>query len=157
MKYTWGFRAQFAREFLNYPADQQDAIRSFTHTFEQYGLRNETFYPGKLRSSWATLVASDPVYSYAKDNDLWHYHLGLPAYKQSQYGYSTSDWLLHFQWVNNGDHIDLVDVCYHQCSDGSFYLPKVGYLDKITVAMPDPSLGQVATVDEASECALAAK
>jgi len=123
MKYTFSFKKQFAAEFPRYPKDQQDKILDFTDIYEQHGLTNFTKYPGKITPSWTGIYPPDPVYDYAWKNDLWHYHIGIPEYKSVHGQYKTSDWVLHFQWVNGRRHIDLVDVCYHYKSDGTFYLP----------------------------------
>lgn len=143
MSFTWGVRANFAKEFERYPKDQQDSISDFLFTYQQFGLRNETKYPGKLSCSWANLLATDPNFVYAKDNNLWHYHIGLPAYMQAARGYRTSDWVLHFQWENAGNHIDLVDTCYHKKANGQFYLPSADYLIPIA-PQTEPQATEVA-------------
>ena len=76
----------------------------------------------------------DPNYAYTYANSLWHYHVGLPEYKQGVGQYLVSDWVLHFQWYGRGPHIDLIDLYQHSRADGSFYLPA-----SIFLARPDAS------------------
>jgi hypothetical protein len=128
MANTWRFKQQFAKEFHNYPQDQQDKILEFVELFELHGLADFTKYPGKITPSWSGLAATDPVCQYAKGHALWHYHIGIPKYSSNHSKYKTSDWVLHFQWPNKGDHVILVDVCYHYKSDGTFHIPDSRYL-----------------------------
>lgn len=128
MKYTWGVRLKFSEELGRYPRDQQDRILDFIEVYEKHGLADFSKYPGKIAPSWSGLLASHPSYSYTRDNSLWHYHIGIPEYKQRHPTYLTSDYVLHFQWPDKGTHIDLVDTCYHRKSNGEFYLPPPDYL-----------------------------
>ncbi|MGO3492892.1 MAG: hypothetical protein ACTIOJ_05915 [Hafnia alvei] len=123
--YTWSFSKQFAKEFRNFPVDQQDKILEFTELFEEHGLSGEKFccYPGKITYSWKGLDSEDENYKYAKGNDLWHYHIGIPTYVTRHDTYQTSDWVLHFQWTWDSSHLDIVDVYKHYTMDGKFYLP----------------------------------
>jgi len=123
MTYTFGFKQQFATEFANFPADQQDKILDFTDTFEAHGLSDFTKYVGKITPSWKGVSPTSPAAQYAYANHLWHYHIGLPSYTTVHSKYSTSDWVLHFQWIDQGNHIDLVDLYAHYRRDGTFYLP----------------------------------
>ncbi|OXJ01079.1 hypothetical protein CFB48_13545 [Burkholderia sp. AU33647] len=127
MAYIWGFNAQFAIEFARFKQDQQDAVIDFTDTFEKHGLSDFSKYPGKITYSWKGVPPGSSEFIYAKANDLWHYHVGLPTYTQWA-KFATSDWVLHFQWPGQGDHINLVDLCYHYTSNGQFYMPSAKYL-----------------------------
>ena len=137
MTFTWEYKPRFKLEFGNYPTSQQDKILDFIELFEAHGLGDFTKFPGKITQSWKGLATSDPIYAYAYDNNLWHYHVGLPSYSQSRYGsFKTSDLVLHFQWANwqltganKGSHIALVDICHHYTASGKFYLPAQKYLD----------------------------
>jgi mRNA-degrading endonuclease RelE of RelBE toxin-antitoxin system len=126
--YTVKFYKQFSIEFQNYPLCQQDKILDFVETFEQHGLSDFSKYNGKISQSWATLQEEDINYHYAKNNNLWHYHIGIPHYKQLHQKYKTSDVVLHFQWHNQGSTVYLVDIYDHYKVDGSFYLPPPEYL-----------------------------
>lgn len=126
--YTWSFKTKFSQEFSNFPEDQQNKILDFTEVYEIHGLSDFTMYEGKISPSWYGLVETDPAHAYAQLNHLWHYHIGIPTYTTRHGKYKTSDMVLHFQWPDRGTHIDIVDVYYHYKSDGSFYVPSIGYL-----------------------------
>ena len=126
--YRVEFRRQFAIEFKNYPKNQQDKILDFIETFEQQGLTDFSKYAGKIAPSWSNLKSSNPNYAYAKENNLWHYHIGIPIYQQLHAKYKTSDVVLHFQWQQGENVIYLVDIYSHYRYDGSFYLPPSNYL-----------------------------
>jgi hypothetical protein len=126
--YTFGLKKQFAIEFERFPKDQQDKILDFTDIFEAEGLTDFSKYTGKITPSWAGDSTPAASKHYAFANDLWHYHIGIPHYASVHPKYMTSDWVLHFQWPNQGNHIDIVDVYSHYKSDGSFYLPPVSSL-----------------------------
>jgi hypothetical protein len=127
MAYSYGFKKQFATEFANFPKPQQDKILDFADAFLLHGLGDFTKYVGKITPSWAG-NANSADYNFALSNELWHYHIGIPTYIAVHPKYSTSDWVLHFQWKGKGDHIDLLDVYSHYRKDGSFYLPSIDYL-----------------------------
>ena len=122
--YRVEFCKQFAIEFKNYPKNQQDKILDFIETFEQHGLSDFAKYDGKITPSWSGLKISNPNYIYTKENNLWHYHIGIPIYQQVHSKYKTSDVVLHFQWQQGY----LVDIYNHYTHDGSFYLPSFNYL-----------------------------
>jgi len=126
--YTVKFRRQFAIEFQYYPNFQQDKILDFVEIFEQWGLSDFSKYNGKISPSWSGLEKTETNYDYAKNNNLWHYHIGIPKYQQLHPKYQTSDIVLHFQWHNKGNIIYLVDIYSHYKNDGSFYLPSPRYL-----------------------------
>ncbi|MES2128475.1 MAG: hypothetical protein V4463_14505 [Pseudomonadota bacterium] len=127
MTYSYGFKKKFAVEFANFPKSQQDRILDFALTFEQHGLSDFAKYPGKITPSWAG-NANGAEYQFALANELWHYHVGIPTYKSVHPKFSTSDWVLHFQWKGKGNHVDLLDIYSHYRVDGTFYLPSLDYL-----------------------------
>jgi hypothetical protein len=132
MGFTLSFGRKFATEFKNFPKDQQDKILDFWGLVSTHGLTHFSFFPGKISPSWCGLSSTDPRYSFTQDNSLWHYHIGIPSYRKNHDKYSTSDWVLHFQWVNyrnGGTHINLIDVYQHYSSDGTFYIPHPSYLE----------------------------
>lgn len=130
--FSWSFNKLFSKEFKNYPKDQQDKILEFLDIIEEHGIPPGEYsvFPGKLSVSWRGLDESHPNYAHAKSNHLWHYHLGLPCFKQSPGGFLTSDWLLHFQYSYGSNHIHLADTYMHKTSDNKFYLPSDAYLTK---------------------------
>ena len=123
MAFTLDFSAQFAKEFANFQKDQQDAVLDFTATYIAHGLADFTKYTGKITPTWNGVLVGSQQYNFAKSNDLWHYHIGLPHYSYVHPKYATSDWVLHFQWPSKGSHIRIVDMCYHTMSTGAFYVP----------------------------------
>lgn len=129
MTYTWKLSSQFQTEFGNFPQDQQDKIIDFTDIYEVHGFSDFNLYEGKIAQSWSGPDMSKEDFDFAKDNDLWHYHIGIPNYTQVHGKYKTSDWVLHFQWPNMGNSIALVDLYSHYTRDGRFYLPKAKNLD----------------------------
>ncbi|WP_417526992.1 hypothetical protein [Marinomonas shanghaiensis] len=126
MSYKWNFHDQFAKEFKNFPKDQQDKILDFIEIYELHGLRDFNAYEGKVGPSYKTNDLTSRQYALA--HSFWHYHIGIPTYRQSLGGYKTSDWVLHFQWFKSENYIVLVDLYYHYKSDGTFYLPPSGSL-----------------------------
>lgn len=132
--YTWSFSNLFAKQFKNLNKDDQDCILNFIELFETSGLSDFTKYVGKISPSWRGLDEQDAeqklTFDYAQKNSLWHYHIGLPIYVKKHNKYQTSDWVLHFQWPERGNHINIVDMCYHYTADGKFYVPKPEYLAK---------------------------
>lgn len=129
-QFKFTFSKIFAKQFAGFSESDQDKVLDFTEQFEKYGLQDFTQYQGKITPSWKGLDDNDPKYSYAKSNNLWHYHVGLPVYVQKHPKYKTSDWVLHFQWSYGADDIHIVDMCYHYTADGVFYLPSPDYLEK---------------------------
>ena len=129
MEYIFDYGKLFANEFKHYPQNQQDAILDFLDIYEVHGLRSFKLYKGKIAFSWKGLHYKDPAYQYAKSNDLWHAHIGLPSFRKSDFGpYYTSDMILHFQWVNRGNVIKVVDITPHYKADRQFWLPAPSYL-----------------------------
>ncbi|EMO6184485.1 hypothetical protein [Proteus mirabilis] len=126
--YSWDFSEQFAKEFANFPKDQQDKILEFTEIYEANGLSDFSCYEGKITYSWKGLKTTDDKFVYAYENQLWHYHIGIPEFKSSNPKYKTSDWVLHFQWDKEASQIFLVDMYKHYTQDGVFYLPEPKYL-----------------------------
>jgi hypothetical protein len=127
MTYTTSFSLQFAQDFARFPVPDQLKVTTFLTQFESFGLQSFSNYPGKIAPSWSG-PATAANHAFARNNDLWHYHIGIPKLKPTQHGkYFTSDWLLHFQWPNwrtNGTSIHVVDLLPHTSSGGTFNLPK---------------------------------
>ncbi|EMQ4855843.1 hypothetical protein AAIB78_000677 [Morganella morganii] len=125
---NWEFSGLFAREFKNFPLDQQDKILDFVDVYENNGLSDFSCYEGKIACSWRGLDTTDAKYTYARQNELWHYHIGIPEFRSQNGKYKTSDWVLHFQWDRKNNTISLVDMYKHYTRDGIFYLPDPAYL-----------------------------
>ena len=129
-KYTVSFSKLFAANFAQFTESDQDKVLDFTEKFEEHGLADFANYPGKVSKSWANIDQSDANYVYAKANNLWHYHVGIPHYTTRHGKYQTSDWVLHFQWEYGTPHIHIVDMHYHYTRDGIFYLPDLKFFEK---------------------------
>jgi hypothetical protein len=61
---------------------------------------------------------------YAQKHNLWHYHVGIPFYENSEYGYLTSYYVLHYQKLTE-THIKLIDLDTHS----PMGLPKESYME----------------------------
>lgn len=136
MNFIVKYKLQFAAEFNRFPHDQQSAVVKFLAQYQQHGLADQTKFPGRISPSWQNLPINHPNYIYTKTHDLWHYHLGIPDYDGRQNWGKTSDWLLHFQWPDQGNVISLVDVYTHHNYQKQFYLPPLSALED----SPEPDL-----------------
>lgn len=130
IKYKISYGIEFLKEYPNYPRDQQNAIGLFLKVFKEYGLKDFSKFEGKLSPSWKNVDEGSPVYEFTKGNDLWHYHVGIPYYKQSDYHdqYKTSDYILHFMLLDNRKEIVVIDITPHYDSYRDFWLPRPNYL-----------------------------
>lgn len=122
------FGKKFAKQFVNYPIEDKEKIYNFYRIYKQYGLDNFDVYEGKISPSWIGLVHESTTYAYARQNHLWHYHVGMPTFVVRHNKYKTSDYVLHFQWKDKGNEIKVIDYCYHYTEIGDFYLPDETYL-----------------------------
>ena len=126
--FSWSLSSKFEKEFILLPTKDQDKIIEFTDVYEKFGLSDFSRYPGKITPSWNGQDISSTDRIYAQLNSLWHYHIGIPEYREVHQTYKTSDWVLHFQWPKKGNRIILVDLYSHYTSSGDFYLPPSSYL-----------------------------
>jgi hypothetical protein len=140
MTFTVGFKRKFAFEYeQRLGKADRTAINVFIATFVQHGLADQTRYVGRVSPSWMNIPTDHPNYKYAQENHLWHYHIGIPKYQGAQAWGKTSDWILHFQWQDRGDRVELVDLYAHHDQDGKFRLPTADYLeDDPAAAAPEP-------------------
>lgn len=119
------FSVHFARIYSAIAANDAEFIDDFVDHVEQNGLNG---LPGRLKCSW-DISADDPMYAsksqYAKTWNLWHYHLGMPAYDTAKgHGNYTSEWILHLRRHPCGSRTTIVDWDSHP----PFALPKQAYL-----------------------------
>lgn len=118
----------FSNNFRNFPCDDQHKIVTFIQHCQANGL---TGLPGKLKPS-TDVPGTDPDYhnkvQYARDNYLWHYHIGIPDYEQQNFFAKvwTSRYVLHFQRFPGSKIIRIVDLDDHR----PMSLPKRDYLIK---------------------------
>ena len=75
MSYTFSYSVTFAEEMTRFPPAQQDKVDDFLDIYEEVGLVDFNAYPGKITPSWKGLTQADPRYTYAFNNELWHYHV----------------------------------------------------------------------------------
>lgn len=126
---------EFAKQFDNFPEEQQDKVLDFTDIYEEFGLADFSKYPGKITPSWKNLPIESKDYDYTKSNNLWHYHMGDPEHPEyivSISGkYKTCDRLLHFMRESDTT-IVLVDVLDHYKDKAKtiFWLPAPSQLVK---------------------------
>jgi hypothetical protein len=139
MSFTVSFGDEFAkRDWPNLLPQQKILVGDFVSLVKQYGL-DPTKLPGKFSPSW--LNAGGQNFQYAQQHNLWHYHVGYPAWRVNAPGQPlTSEWVVHFQWVNGSSHIDVIDLYEHYDWRGNFYLPPTAYLSTpAPTATPSPS------------------
>lgn len=125
------FGDEFIKQYPNFPSNLQNAILDFITLVQEHGLEKSAwcYYKGKISHSWRNLNPNDPNYHYTFHNQLWHYHIGIPAYRLSRTGlYHTSDMVLHFVWDKTKDYIVVVDCTEHYKANGDFWLPAPQYL-----------------------------
>lgn len=118
----------FSANIANFPYEDKTKIAQFILHCQTNGLHN---LPGKLKAS-TDVPGIDPDYyakvQYAKENYLWHYHIGIPDYEQRN-PFSkvlTSRYVLHFQRFPGNKVIRIVDLDDH-CP---MTLPKRDYMIK---------------------------
>lgn len=105
------FGEKFAQKFPNFPKADKEKILGFANHVEQFGFDG---LQGRNKSSdnvptdhpnWAERVR------YAKEHQLWHYHIGIPDYTLSEKGDYTSEYVLHY--VLGDGFIKIVDLSAH--------------------------------------------
>lgn len=135
MAFTVDFSVEFLKWWKQFQQPQKDRVTEFIALVKMHGL-DQTKLPGKLSPSW--MGASQADFAYAKQHSLWHYHVGYPIYRTNPHGPKTSDWLLHFQWVQGNTHIHVVDLYQHYTYAGNFYLPRVAAANSAPTTAPSP-------------------
>lgn len=102
----------FQKHFLRFPHSDQMKIFAFIAHVEQYGFaglsgRNKPSHNVPTNHpNWLERV------QHAQDNNLWHYHIGIPNYAQNNpHGDWTSEYVLHY--VLGDDFIKIVDMSPH--------------------------------------------
>ena len=114
----------FNERYPNFSRSDKQIIFQFTTHLQEHG-----FFGLSGRNKPSTDVHRDDPYflnklNYAKDNNLWHYHIGIPYYDETNnHGDWTSEWVLHYQVITDTE-IKIVDLGDHP----PFKLPKPEYL-----------------------------
>jgi hypothetical protein len=118
----------FSTNFANFPREDKIKIANFIQHCQTHGLNGLC---GKLKSS-TDVPGTDQDFhvkvQYAKENYLWHYHIGIPDYEQRNpfSKVQTSRYVLHFQRFPGNKVIRIVDLDDH-CP---MTLPKREYMIK---------------------------
>lgn len=114
----------FLKHYPNFPEADKNKIDSFIEHYQEFGF---TGLSGKNVDS-SNVSTDDPDFikkvKYAIQNNLWHYHIGIPEYTLSNCGtYSTSEYVIHYQKISDYE-IKIVDFSPHP----PFILPTQQYL-----------------------------
>ncbi|MCL1128077.1 hypothetical protein [Shewanella surugensis] len=122
--YTVDYGRCFLENFKYFPEADKNKITEFIEHYEDHGLVG---LPGRIKNS-DNVDPNDPEFlskvKYAQEHKLWHYHLGIPNYDESNsFGDWTSEYLLHYQSVSLYE-IKIVDFDYHP----PFSFPESNYL-----------------------------
>ncbi|MBS9779171.1 MAG: hypothetical protein KGV51_00955 [Moraxellaceae bacterium] len=114
---------KIAGEMKNFPNADLIKIKAFENHVKQHGFDG---LKGRNKSS-ANVPRNDPDWltkvQYARQYNLWHYHIGIPSYEESEKGDMVSEYILHY--VKGDDEIKLVDMTSHP----PFVLPSEEYLE----------------------------
>lgn len=116
------FGIKFQQHFKNFPKADKVLITNFVYHLQKSGFdglkgRNKSSDDvPKDHPNWLTAV------KHAQTHKLWHYHIGIPCYVQSDKGDFTSEYLIHY--IRENDFIVIVDMSPHP----PFELPSGDYL-----------------------------
>lgn len=102
---------KFKSHLKHFPAIDQLKIKKFVEHIEQYGFEGLT---GRNKSS-DNVPTTHPNWrervKYVQDNQLWHYHIGIPNYSSSEQGDYTSEYVLHY--IKGENFIKIIDLSPH--------------------------------------------
>jgi hypothetical protein len=123
LRMTVSLGDEFRKAFKNYPEQDRIKIYDFIRHVQNIGFEG---LHGRNKSS-DNVDKNDPYFRekvrYAIDNKLYHYHIGIPEYKNSPVGDKTSEYVLHYILVNDNE-IRIVDMDSHP----PFKMPTQKYL-----------------------------
>ena len=111
------------KELKHFPKADRQLINKFIVHIQNFDFTN---LEGRNKSS-DNVHKDDPHFAqkvqYARENHLWHYHIGILAFDLSKpFGDRTSEYVLHYQRFS--DRIKIVDYSAHP----PFNLPSASYL-----------------------------
>jgi len=117
------FSQIFLNGFSNFPVNDIEKINEFVKHLSVHGFEN---LPGRNKPS-DNVPTDDHEFiekvKYAQDNNLHHYHIGIPHFDQSgEHGDWTSEYILHYMHLDSS--IKIVDMGSHP----PFSLPAEEYL-----------------------------
>lgn len=117
------FGQLFSQYYVNFPVADKKKIFAFAEHVRQHGF---TGLKGRNKSS-ADVPRNNPNWlakvQYARQHNLWHYHIGIPNYEESEKGDMVSEYILHY--VKGENEIKIVDMSSHP----PFVLPSEDYLE----------------------------
>ncbi|MDO4440591.1 MAG: hypothetical protein Q4B81_00225 [Moraxella sp.] len=121
-----GLRVDFGKIFSerlpNFPRADKLKIAEFIQHIKSFGFDG---LKGRNKSS-DNVPFDNPDWSkrvqYAQKHNLWHYHIGIPDYQESDKGDHTSEYVLHY--IKGDDFIKIVDLSAHP----PLHLPDASYL-----------------------------
>jgi len=123
VRMTVSLGEEFKKAFKNFPKQDRVKIYDFIGHVQNKGFEG---LKGRNKSS-DNVDKNDPYFkekaSYAIENKLYHYHIGIPHYKYSTKGDQTSEYVLHYILVSDTE-IRIVDMDNHP----PFRLPTQKYL-----------------------------
>lgn len=110
------------KEMLNFPDEDLQKIKCFVEHVRKKGFYN---LEGRNKPS-DDVQKDDPCWlekvRYVQKYDLWHYHIGIPKYDNSDYGDKVSEYVLHY--IKGDGFIKIVEFNQHP----PFKLPSEDYL-----------------------------
>ncbi|WP_228258836.1 hypothetical protein [Acinetobacter ihumii] len=114
INYTVEFGATFNLYYSErYSSKTLDKIDDFIEHYEKFGLKD---WKGKISPSDRvpdTYPNQQNLIAKAKKYNLWHVHIGEPKWQRPLHDqYLVSEWVLHFQKINNY-HIKLLELSWH--------------------------------------------
>ena len=117
------FSIIFAKNLTKFPIEDRKKIYDYVNHIKEFGFEN---LPGKFKKS-NDVDTNDPNFlqktAFANENNLWHYHIGIPAYEKTKgFGNYTSRYILHY--THAGNEIKIVDMSDHP----PFRLPDIKFL-----------------------------
>lgn len=121
--FSVSFGEKFLQEFKCFPKADQKKIIQFVDYVRKHGFVG---LEGRNKSS-INVLSTDPEFlakvSYAREHNLWHYHIGIPEYTpDTPFGDRTSEWVLHY--IRTDDTIKIIELGSHP----PFKLPRQEYL-----------------------------
>ncbi|WP_439256877.1 hypothetical protein [Lonepinella sp. BR2271] len=105
------FAPSFSQKLRDFIRTDREKVFDFAKHVEQHGF---TGLQGRNKSS-DQVPSTDPnrkaKIRYAKQHNLWHYHIGIPYYRQSSQGDWVSEFVVHY--IKQDNQITLIDIMPH--------------------------------------------
>lgn len=123
MKVSYG--VEFARILVHLGKVDREKVRVFEEHVIQHGLAG---LPGRNKNSNSVSTKDHnfvELVKFAQQYNLWHYHIGIPKYDTAVPGDQTSEYIIHYQLLD--DEVHLVDFDSHS-KKNPFKFPKPEHL-----------------------------